>query len=188
MKLANALTYSHTLLSQTVERGDYVIDATVGNGHDTEFLSQLVGPKGHVLGFDVQAAAITATTQRLAKAQLNNTELILAGHENVEQYLPVNQSVGGAIFNLGYLPGADKDVITHGATTLAAINAILPHLKRNGLLVLVVYYGHPGGQDEVNQLLTFAQALPQKEYHVLQYQFINQVNQPPYIIAIQKRV
>lgn len=51
----------------------------------------------------------------------------------------------------------------------------------------MVYYGHPGGQAEVNQLLSFAQKLPQKAYHVLQYQFINQANQPPYIIAIQKR-
>ncbi|MCM0598916.1 tRNA (mnm(5)s(2)U34)-methyltransferase [Periweissella fabalis] len=187
MKLANALTYSHTLLAATVERGDYVIDATVGNGHDTEFLSQLVGPKGHVLGFDVQVAAINSATTRLKDDGITNTELILAGHENVTQYLPANQTVGGAIFNLGYLPGADKDVITQGETTLAAINGMLPHLKKNGLIVLVVYYGHPGGQDEVNQLLNFAQALPQKAYHVLQYQFINQVNQPPYIIAIQKR-
>ncbi|CAH0418617.1 tRNA (mnm(5)s(2)U34)-methyltransferase [Periweissella ghanensis] len=187
MKLANALTYSHTLLTTTVERGDYVIDATVGNGHDTEFLSQLVGPKGHVLGFDVQAAAIDSATARLKAAKVANVQLVLAGHENVAQYLPANQPVGGAIFNLGYLPGADKDVITQGETTLAAINGILPNLKKNGLIVLVVYYGHPGGQAEVNQLLSFTQKLPQKAYHVLQYQFINQANQPPYIIAIQKR-
>lgn len=130
MKLANALTYSHTLLTTTVERGDYVIDATVGNGHDTEFLSQLVGPKGHVLGFDVQAAAIDSATARLKAAKVANVQLVLAGHENVAQYLPANQPVGGAIFNLGYLPGADKDVITQGETTLAAINGILPNLKR----------------------------------------------------------
>lgn len=187
MKLANALNYSHQLLSTTVNLGDFVIDATVGNGHDTEFLSNLVGKDGHVLGFDIQATGLEKATNRLQADCYNNYELVLSGHENVATYLPADTIVSGAIFNLGYLPGADKNIITHGETTITAIKGILPHLKQNGLIVLVVYYGHPGGNDEVNQLHTFVQALPQQAYHVLQYQFINQANQPPYIIAIQKR-
>lgn len=187
MKLANALNYSHQLLSATIDHGDFVIDATVGNGHDTEFLSNLVGKKGHVLGFDIQPSGIKKATDRLQANCYDNYELVLSGHENVTSYLSTNTIVGGAIFNLGYLPGADKNIITHGETTITAIKGILPHLKQDGLIVLVVYYGHPGGNDEVNQLHTFVQTLPQQEYHVLQYQFINQANQPPYIIAIQKR-
>lgn len=187
MKLSNALTYSHELLTASVTSGDFVIDATVGNGHDTEFLASLVGPKGHVLGFDVQASGLMNADARLKGNQYSNYQLVHAGHEHVTEYLTDDQIVGGAIFNLGYLPGADKSVITHGETMLAAIAGILPHLKQNGLIVLVVYYGHPGGQTEVDQLLSYVQELPQKNYHVLQYQFINQANQPPYILAIQKR-
>ena len=38
--------------------GALAIDATVGNGYDALFLAHRVGPKGKVLGFDVQKAAL----------------------------------------------------------------------------------------------------------------------------------
>ncbi|QBO36670.1 16S rRNA (cytosine(1402)-N(4))-methyltransferase [Periweissella cryptocerci] len=187
MKLENALNYSHTLLQQVVQPGEFVIDATVGNGYDTEFLARLVGPiGGRVLGFDVQLQAIEHTTDRLDEAGITNTQLIHKGHEHVGEYL-TDQEVAGAIFNLGYLPGADKSVITHGNTTLEAVSSILPRLRKEGLLVLVVYYGHPGGETELNAVMDYVEALPHTDYNVLQYGFINQENQPPFVLAIQKR-
>lgn len=65
MNLPNALTYSHTLLKDCLYPGATVIDATVGNGHDTLFLAQEVGPTGHVIGFDVQATALQETRTQL---------------------------------------------------------------------------------------------------------------------------
>ncbi|MBC7032591.1 SAM-dependent methyltransferase, partial [Salmonella enterica subsp. enterica serovar Enteritidis] len=52
-------------MNQVVNPGDHVIDATVGNGHDTVYLAKLVGTTGHVDGFDIQSAAIEATTTAL---------------------------------------------------------------------------------------------------------------------------
>ena len=46
--LQTALHFSHQLLKEVVEPGDFVIDATMGNGHDTAFLAELVGPSGEV--------------------------------------------------------------------------------------------------------------------------------------------
>ena len=40
--LQTALHFSHQLLKEVVEPGDFVIDATMGNGHDTAFLAELV--------------------------------------------------------------------------------------------------------------------------------------------------
>ncbi len=34
--------------------GDIAVDATMGNGHDTQMLCELVGESGHVYAFDVQ--------------------------------------------------------------------------------------------------------------------------------------
>ena len=45
------------ILRPLIRPGDLVIDATAGNGHDTLFLAECVGPAGKVLAFDVQAAA-----------------------------------------------------------------------------------------------------------------------------------
>lgn len=51
--LDNAMQYSHQLLTEIVQPGDVVIDATMGNGHDTLFLSELVQSTGRVFSFDV---------------------------------------------------------------------------------------------------------------------------------------
>lgn len=168
--------------------GATVIDATVGNGHDTIFLAELVGPQGHVIGFDVQAAALQRTATQLTLTGLTQrVALHLTGHEHVGEYLQPTTSIAGAIFNLGYLPGGDKTQITSATTTLSAVKTILPHLIRGGRLILVVYSGHPGGQREAQAVHQFCTELPQKTYQVLQYGFINQIHHPPYLLAIEKR-
>ncbi|MCW3777676.1 class I SAM-dependent methyltransferase [Levilactobacillus namurensis] len=188
MNLPNALTYSHTLLEACVYPGATVVDATVGNGHDTLFLAQLVGPTGHVIGFDVQAVALAHTqTQLTLTGQQSRVSLHHVGHEHVADYLAPDQTVAAAIFNLGYLPGSDKTKITHAPTTLTAVKALLPHLPRGGRVILVVYAGHPGGATEAQAVHQFCAALPQKTYQVLQYGFINQVHTPPYLLAIERR-
>ena len=165
-----------------------MVDATVGNGHDTVYLAKLVGPQGHVYGFDIQKAAIEHTTTALENAHLQpSVTLTHAGHETLATVLPADQPIKCAIFNLGYLPGGDKTIITHAATTLTAVTALENRLATNGLIILMVYAGHPGGQAEAQALHDHVTQLDQQTFQVLQYGFINQVHQPPYLIAIQKR-
>ncbi|WP_341482928.1 class I SAM-dependent methyltransferase [Nicoliella spurrieriana] len=186
--MKSALAYSHTLLQSVVQAGDVVVDATVGNGHDTEFLANLVGPSGRVYGFDVQQLAIDNTTARLKNSNLlSRVRLFHQGHEQIEQVLAKDVQIKGAMFNLGYLPGGDHQMITNGATTIKAIKACLTRLTPSGIIGIVLYYGHPGGLTEKNAVMKFANQLPQKQFTVLQYQFINQVNEPPILLAIQKR-
>ncbi|GAA0436847.1 class I SAM-dependent methyltransferase [Lentibacillus halophilus] len=183
------LKYAHHLLSESITGGDTVIDATCGNGNDTVFLSKTVGTNGHVYGFDIQEQAIIHTRDRLAREQLTNATIIHDSHSNFIHHIPVDRltRLGGAIFNLGYLPGSDKTVITNSETTILAMEGILSHLKQNGLIVLVIYHGHKGGDQEKEHLLHYVSLLDQTYYHVLYYGFINQKNEPPFILAIQKR-
>src|SRR5699024_935423 len=183
------INYSHYLMEEAVNKGDTVIDATCGNGHDTVFLSRLVGKDGHVFGFDIQDQAIANTRYRLARNGLKNTTIIKDSHSNFVHHIPVDKltRLGGAIFNLGYLPGSDKTVITRSETTILAVEGILSHLKQNGIVVLVVYHGHKGGDLEREQLMRYVRLLDQKLYQVLYYGFINQKNDPPFILALQKR-
>lgn len=165
-----------------------MVDATVGNGHDTVYLAKLVGPKGQVYGFDIQKVAIQQTTQALTAAKLNQqVTLTKAGHETVANVLPADRQVKCAVFNLGYLPGGDKAIITQSTTTLTAITALEARLATNGLIILMVYVGHPGGRAEAQAIAAHVKQLDQHDFQVLQYGFINQVHQPPYLIAIQKR-
>ncbi|MCT1904577.1 class I SAM-dependent methyltransferase [Oceanobacillus sojae] len=184
--LLNILTYAHTLLRESLKEGDIAIDATCGNGHDTLFLSQAVGSAGKVYGFDIQKQAIQKTKEKLQENDCQNVSLIQDSHEKIPDYIK-EDIFGGAIFNLGYLPKSDKLIITKPHSTLAAIGAILERLKTNGLIILVVYYGHSGGKEEKEAVLSYTSQLDQKKYQVLQYRFINQQNQAPFLIAIEKK-
>ena len=185
MKLERVLQYAQTLLKSAVGDGDIAVDATAGNGHDTLFLAELVGDDGFVYAFDVQKQAVDATLHRLLDHALEHRAIVLNdGHENVAKY--VDKPISGAIFNLGYLPGSDHEVITRPNTTIQALESLLKLLKIGGIIVLVIYHGHEGGKEERDEVIRFVSGLPQKYIHVLRYEFLNQKNDPPFIIALEK--
>ena len=59
--LRNARHLAADYMMRTIREGDTVVDATMGNGKDTLFLAELVGPKGRVHAFDVQPEAVERT-------------------------------------------------------------------------------------------------------------------------------
>ncbi|MGE8078942.1 class I SAM-dependent methyltransferase [Peribacillus loiseleuriae] len=190
MKLMNILPFARFLLQTALESGDIAIDGTCGNGHDTAYLANLVGETGHVYGFDIQQEAIDNTKEKLRTENLlQQCTLIQTGHEHVKTYVSEQQygQIKAAIFNLGYLPGGDKSIVTAAESTIAAIEQLLEIMAPKGVIVLVIYHGHEGGVIERDALLDYATSLPQDKAHVLQYGFINQVNHPPFIVAIEKR-
>ena len=190
MKLDHVLPFAKSLIEKALAPGDIAVDGTVGNGYDTQFLAEVVGENGKVYGFDIQADAIAATTARLEQHQfLDRVVLFQTGHEAVADRIPKEDypKIKAAIFNLGYLPGSDKSITTNAATTIAAVNSLLEIMAPEGIIILVIYHGHPQGAIERDELLAYCQNFDQKKAHVLQYQFINQQNNPPFILAIEKR-
>lgn len=183
--LKNSMQYSHTILQEVVNEGDNVIDATMGNGHDTQFLAELVGSTGHVYAFDIQQDAINRTQDRLTQlALMDQTTLINDSHSNIDNY--VSNKISAAIFNLGYLPGDNKSIVTRFSSTIPAIKSCLHLLKVGGRVAVVCYYGHPGGEDELDHVTHYLSQLNQQKFSVLRYQFLNQINQPPILLIIEK--
>lgn len=190
MKLERILPYARSLMEKAVKNGDAAVDATLGNGHDTVFLANLVGETGRVYGFDIQEEAVAASKERIYSHDFSNrVSLFHQGHEKLIECIPEEEygKITGAIFNLGYLPGSDKAVITKPHTTISAIEQLLKIMAPEGIIVIVIYHGHPGGDIERDRLLQYCEQLDQNAAHVLQYQFINQQNNPPFILAIEKR-
>lgn len=186
MKLTRILPYAKTLLSEHVTEESIVIDATCGNGHDTLFLAQQV-PNGEVYAFDIQHQAIENTFDKIK--DFDNVKLIRDSHANAQAHIPSSYhgQVDAAIFNLGYLPKGDKQIVTHPESTISAIEHIFEILAIEGIIILVIYPGHDEGKVERDQVLNYLTSLDQQTAHVLQYQFINQQNDPPFICAIEKR-
>ncbi|MDS8919701.1 class I SAM-dependent methyltransferase, partial [Streptococcus pneumoniae] len=79
---------------------------------------------------------------RLHQADLTNAQLILQGHETLDQFV-IKAKAG--IFNLGYLPSADKSVITRPQTTIEALEKLCGLLVKGGRIAIMIYYGHEGG-------------------------------------------
>jgi len=172
---------SHDFLAEVLDKTSIAVDATMGNGNDTAFLASLAAK---VYAFDVQEQAVQKTSERLEQLGLGNVQLILDGHEHIDAY--VTEPICAAIFNLGYLPSADKTVITKPETTLEAISKILDKLRMGGRLAIMIYYGHEGGDREKEAVLDFVSRLDQTAFTAMLYQPMNQINTPPFLVMVEK--
>lgn len=186
MRLPKMTEYAHDWLARVVQAGDVVIDATCGNGYDALFLAQAVGDEGRVYAFDIQEQALATTEERLRAADaLQQVTLIHDSHAHVQQYVP--HRVKAILFNLGYLPGGDKDITTTVESSLIAIQAGLELLEVGGVLVVVVYPGHTAGAVERAAIDPWAAGLDARTYQVTKIHYHNQGDHAPYTLAILRR-
>lgn len=154
-------TLAHAAVAERLVPGAFAVDATAGNGHDTVFLAEAVGPTGRVLAFDIQSAAIRATRARLEeRGCAAQVELVEGCHSALTEMLPKGPRIRAAMFNLGYLPGSDKQATTRFATTRRALEACLEHLDGQGIISVMAYRGHPGGAEEAGAVSELFSALP----------------------------
>jgi predicted methyltransferase len=182
MGFVSVLSFAHQLLSQKrVHPGDKAIDATLGNGNDVLLLAKLTGNQGRVYGFDIQRNEIPDASSFV--------QLHLCSHADMEAVIPPADqgSIAAVTFNLGYLPGAEQDIITQEASTLSALEASLRMLRKGGIVTIVLYTGHSGGSEEAQAVEAWAMQLSAAQFQVLRYQFINRAKHAPYLLAVEKR-
>lgn len=145
----------HRRLKAMLGPGDLVMDATCGNGHDTRFLAETVGPTGSVIGLDLQPSAIEATHHRLQLLGIDHVRLLVASHTDLEEVTPRewHGHVRAIVFNLGYLPGQSKSITTHIETTRDALIQSIRLLQPGGVISVLCYPGHAAGEIETRTLL-----------------------------------
>jgi ubiquinone/menaquinone biosynthesis C-methylase UbiE len=183
--LRGAVALSHFFLEERVKPGDRVADATCGNGHDTLFLARLVGPGGKVWAFDLQEQAQANTRLLLDQAGcLAQTELVAAGHERLAEF--VGEPLKAVIFNLGYLPGGDKNFVTRPEQTLAALDRAAHCLLPGGIITVCVYTGHPGGAAEGEAVEQWAAGLAPAEFNAWVSRQLNRPASAPFVVIIDK--
>lgn len=183
--LRGAVPLAHLFLRGRVKAGDRVADATCGNGRDTLLLAQLVGEEGRVWAFDLQPEALVATREFLAAHGVSDrVELVQAGHERLAEV--VGGPLAAVVFNLGYLPGGDRRVITRPATTLVALAAALGLLAPGGLLLVVIYTGHGGAREEEEAVTSWAAGLDPRAFNVWGSRQLNRSAAAPYLVLVEK--
>ncbi len=183
-------TRAHELVREHLSSGDIAIDATVGNGHDTLFLAQAVGPEGKVYGFDIQQHALDSCYRRLLEHKADKqVSLYHAGHETLPIVIPATLHDGrikAVMFNLGYLPGGDKQRTTQISTTLSALDSALRMLSKNGIITVLAYTGHPGGKQEAESVAAWAATLDPHIFNIRVEKNSHSQRPSPELIAINK--
>lgn len=178
------LIFAHELWEKALNISDFAIDATCGNGHDTLFLAKLL-PEGKIYALDIQKTAIEKTKQKLIEAGLEgHVELFHQSHE----FFPLEILPGTIqliVYNLGYLPGADKTMTTMTNATLKSLQNALPLLKKGGIISITLYPGHPEGAIEAQAVLQFIENLPKDNWHTHHERFEARETAPS-VIYIEK--
>lgn len=182
----SARFWAREMIEQAMFEGARAVDATMGNGHDTQWLCELAGESGRVYAFDVQPEAVRRTEERLTEAGLiSRARLFCAGHERMTELVP--EPVDAVVFNLGWLPGAEHGVTTRVETTIQAVEAALSVLKEEGIMTVCIYPGHEEGTRELQALMCWAEALDPRRYDSLIKTYLNQPNDPPRMLAVKKK-
>ena len=184
-ELKSARYLARDALLQAVNAGDTVVDATMGNGHDTLFLAEQVGPEGHVCAFDIQESALEST-RALLEAHRAADRVTLFCQSHAELTASVPSGLAAAVFNLGWLPGGDHTVTTRTASTRQAVLAALELLKPGGIVTICAYPGHPEGEKELEMLIQLLSSLSNRAYNVLRQTFLNAGPGAPECFVIQK--
>lgn len=168
-----------------LKEGDTAVDFTMGNGHDTEFLSRTVGESGKVYAFDIQESALKSTAKRLREAACpENYTLICDSHHNVKNYVKEKYKAG--MFNLGWLPGGDKTITTMRETTMPAVEAAIELLDADGILNIAVYPGHPEGDLEGKMLEDYFATLSRFKVCITKVKIVNSATSP-YFFMIETK-
>ncbi|MBF0255077.1 MAG: methyltransferase domain-containing protein [Gammaproteobacteria bacterium] len=178
-------------IAPLIRPGDRVIDATLGNGQDSLFLARATGPTGQLFAFDIQPQALEISRQRLQAAGcLEQAQLILASHSQIDRFVR-GKTIAAAMFNLGYLPGGDKQRITSAEHSLRGLAACSRLLAPGGGISLLAYPGHPGGEQEADAVQAWAEGLDPQHWQLelVQAQSENRQTrtQPPRLICLKHR-
>jgi ubiquinone/menaquinone biosynthesis C-methylase UbiE len=186
INLRGAVSLSHHFLRDRIREGDRVVDATCGNGHDTLLLAQLVGDSGKVWAFDIQKEALQNTRKLLVDAGcMDRVEIVDAGHENLARI--VDTSLAGVVFNLGYLPGNNKNVTTMPDQTIPALQQAASLLQPGGVICVCIYTGHEGGGAEGEAVENWASSLNGDQFSAWVCRQPNRTLTAPYLLLVEKR-
>ena len=180
--LKNTTELAKVLCEKYIDEEAVAVDATCGKGNDTLWMARRCK---QVFAFDIQQEAVLATRKLMAEHGLENVKVINDNHCRMAEY--VKEPANLFMFNLGYLPGGDKNITTGSQTTLQALGEALELLTVNGLICVVMYWGHPQGAEEREAVLSWAGTLDKGRYHCIHTDMINQPNCPPEILLITRK-
>lgn len=196
------LQLTKSIWSEVIKGNGIVVDATCGNGHDSEYLARLLklhepptlepqeGGHQQLFCIDIQEEAVARTSRRLQpivhESKWNKVHFTRGSHETFPaEILPASVSL--ICYNLGYLPNSPRGpggFVQSGVETTekSIINAI-PLLKENGLLSVTTYPKNIGGDIEQRAVQNVLSRLSPRDWRVYLHAPLNRPYSPHLYLA-----
>ncbi|WP_311481299.1 class I SAM-dependent methyltransferase [uncultured Anaerococcus sp.] len=179
--MARRLTDLVKLVIDTKKDIRVAADLTVGKGKDSKYILENTNVE-RLYGFDIQKEA-----ENQAKGLVGDDprfKFFLASHADIDKY--IKENLDFAIYNLGYLPGGDKEITSKYESTIESLEKTLKLLNKNGMVILTIYQGHPAGKKESEELEKYLETLDQKKYEIIKIAYPTRPHNPPYIVVVEK--
>ncbi len=140
-----------------------------------------------VLIFKTQLYKILAPSSK-KKLAIDHYDRVFLFHQSHASFPPIayKKSISLIVYNLGYLPGGDKQFTTLAAETLKSIDEALKLIRPQGMISITCYPGHPEGQREEEGLIAYLKTLSNKLYTICYHQWVNR-HASPSLILIRRR-
>lgn len=168
---------AHNIINQYVENKNVAVDATLGNGYDCDFLSSYFKK---VYAFEIQKEACEKYIDKN-----NNVIIINESHHKIDEF--VNEEINCICYNLGYLPGGNKQITTLAETSLKSIQISLNLLSSNGIMAIAIYRGHNEGKEEESCIIKYLRNLPKNKFGVMLHECINRSDKSPLLVIVEKK-
>lgn len=168
---------AHYVIENFLNNKETAVDATLGNGHDTDFLCKKFKK---VYAFDIQECAC----ENYKEKNNENVVVINDSHEKLDEY--ISENIDCIIYNLGFLPGGNKKITTNHESSLISIRKGLALLNNGGIAAICIYRGHAEGKIEEKEILKYVKELPKSQYGVMYHEFMNRSKDAPLLLIIEK--
>jgi hypothetical protein len=189
MLLQSPIHLAHFYWDLLLKEGDSALDATCGQGKDSLFLAKKILKKGNgrLVVMDIQKEALEKTRalleEHVDQEALNQVQYIESCHSQIDLASPNIFKL--IVYNLGYLPGGNKELTTLLESSIQSFEKALQLLSVQGYLSITCYPGHPSGKVEKDGILLWAKSLP-KSFTCCHHQWVNRSDSSPSLLLIQK--
>lgn len=192
------LKIAHELWAKHLQPGNCAVDATCGNGHDLIYLAELTisaepakipNPLPKLFAYDVQSTALLRAQSRarraLTESQFERVCWLERCHSQIGE-AEKTAPLALVVYNLGYLPGGNKELVSRAETTVASLQLAMQKLTCRGAISITCYPRHVQGHREWLAVRSWAGALNPKDWNICQYSWLNRPLSPVLFWAQKK--
>uniref|UniRef100_A0A0G4HY64 Uncharacterized protein n=1 Tax=Chromera velia CCMP2878 TaxID=1169474 RepID=A0A0G4HY64_9ALVE len=144
---------------------------------------------GELWCLDIQETATKKTHERLSgflsPEEMTRVRVRQQSHKSLPPEIQ-ERSVGIITYNLGWLPGSDKRVVTLPESTSSSLQAAAPLVRPGGAIVVTCYRDRREAREETETAIREMSKLDESKWNVVLHDHLNRANGACVISALRR--